>query len=71
MIMNHMRRTAATALTLQMMPDLSPSARGAARSAAMGLSYCSLFDFSCEEMEAYAHNCPSPHFLALLDAISP
>ena len=45
--------------------------RGSARCAARGLSYCNPFNFSCDEMEVYVHNCPSPHFLALLDAISP
>ena len=45
--------------------------RGAGRSASRGLSFCNAAAFDCEEMEIYAHNCPSPHYLALLDAISP
>ena len=47
------------------------SVRGSGRSAARGLSFCYAVDFDIEELNIYAHNCPSPHFLALLDAISP
>ena len=45
--------------------------RGTGRPAARGLSFCYATNFSPEKMEAYARNCPSPHYLALLDAISP
>ena len=43
--------------------------RGTGRSAARGLSFCYPIDFSPEELDAYANNCPSPHYLAFLDAI--
>ena len=45
--------------------------RGAGRSASRGLSFCNAAALSCTEMDVYAHNCPSPHYLALLDAVSP
>ena len=45
--------------------------RGPGRSAARGLSFCYAVDFDLEEMESYARNCPMPHYLAFLDAISP
>ena len=45
--------------------------RGAGRSASRGLSFCNAAVLNREEMDVYAHNCPSPHYLALLDAISP
>ena len=44
--------------------------RGTGRSAARGLSFCYPTDFSPEELDVYAKNCPSPHYLAFLDAIS-
>ena len=45
--------------------------RGMGRSAARGLSFCYAVDFDVEELEAYSRACPSPHYLAFLDAISP
>ena len=45
--------------------------RGAGRSAARGLSYCCATNFTPEELDIYARNCPSPHYLAFLDAVSP
>ena len=45
--------------------------RGYGRSAASGLSFCYAFDFDLKELDVYSNNCPSPHYLALLDAISP
>lgn len=45
--------------------------RGPGRSAARGLSYCYASDFSEEELNHYYWNCPSPHYLALMDAINP
>ncbi len=45
--------------------------RGTGRSAARGLSFCYAVDFDIDDMDTYADNCPSPHFLAFLDAISP
>ena len=47
------------------------SVRGSGRAAARGLSFCYATDFTPEELEVYAHNCPSASYLALLDAISP
>ena len=45
--------------------------RGAGRPAARGLSFCYATNFTIPELEVYARNCPSPNYLALLDAISP
>lgn len=47
------------------------SVRGAGRSGARGLSFCYPVAASPDELEIYAQNCPSPHYLAYLDAISP
>ena len=47
------------------------SVRGSGRAAARGLSFCYATDFTPEELDVYAHNCPSTNYLALLDAISP
>ena len=45
--------------------------RGTDRSSARGLSFCYATDFSVGGLEDYARNCPSPHYLAFLDAITP
>ena len=45
--------------------------RGPSRSAARGISFCYAVDFDLDEMDSYARNCPFPHYLAFLDAISP
>lgn len=45
--------------------------RGPGRSAARGLSFCYAVDFDFDELNSYARNCPLPHCLAFLDAISP
>ncbi len=45
--------------------------RGAGRPAARGISFCLPSDFDSDKLDVYAHNCPSPHYLAILDAISP
>ncbi len=45
--------------------------RGAGRPAARGLSFCYATSFLSDKLNVYAHNCPSSHYLALLDAISP
>ncbi len=45
--------------------------RGPGRSSARGLSYCYAVNFDKEELDEYAVNCPSAHYLAFLDAISP
>ena len=47
------------------------SVRGMGRSAARGLSFCYAVDFDSEELSIYAQSCPSPHYLAFLDAITP
>ncbi len=46
------------------------SVRGSGRSGALGLSFCFASDFDADELSVYARNCPSPSFLALLDAIN-
>ena len=44
--------------------------RGSGRPAARGLSFCYATNFSADKLAVYARNCPSPHYLALLDGIS-
>ena len=44
--------------------------RGPGRSGALGLSFCYAASFDIEELSVYARNCPSPHYLAFLDALS-
>ncbi len=46
------------------------SVRGPGRSGALGLSFCLAAGFDADELSVYARNCPSPSYLALLDAIS-
>ena len=46
------------------------SVRGNARSSAHGISFCAGMSLSARELEIYAKNCPSPHYLALLDALN-
>ncbi len=46
------------------------SVRGTGRSAARGLSFCFATDFTNAELDTYAANCPSPNYVALLDAVS-
>ena len=43
--------------------------RGNGRSGSCGLSFCQAVGLSPEELDVYAKNCKSPHYLALLDAI--
>ena len=45
--------------------------RGAGRPAARGISFCYATNFKGDRLDIYARNCPSPHYLAILDAISP
>ena len=45
--------------------------RGPGRSGARGISYCYAVDFDASELEIYSRNCPMPHYLAFLDAITP
>lgn len=54
-----------------MMDAVEYAVQGAGRSKAMGLSFCYAAEFSPAELDVYARNCPSPHYLALLDAITP
>ena len=44
--------------------------RGSGRAGARGISFCFATNFTPDRLDIYARNCPSPHFLALLDAIS-
>ncbi len=44
--------------------------RGEGRPAARGISFCLPTAFDHDGLDTYAQNCPSPHYLALLDAIS-
>ena len=44
--------------------------KGTGRSSARGISFCDAVGFTAEELEIYSKNCPSPYYLALLDAIS-
>ena len=44
--------------------------RGSGRSGARGLSFCYPPDHSPAELDVYALNCPCPHYLALLDAVT-
>ena len=43
--------------------------RGNARPRAQGMSFCAGMDLTAGELDVYAKNCPSPHYLALLDAL--
>ena len=45
--------------------------RGTGRSQARGIAYCYAPDFDASELDIYARNCPSAHYLAFLDAINP
>ena len=45
--------------------------RGSDRGSASGISYCYATDFSTQELDIYARNCPFAHYLAFLDAIHP
>ena len=45
--------------------------KGADREGAYGLSFCYAANFTEEELDVYAENCPLPNYLAFLDAISP
>ncbi len=45
--------------------------RGNGRTAALRLSFCYAPDFNNSELDIFALNCLSPHYLAFLDALSP
>lgn len=70
-----LRNSASAAMQMGMQESLAEAVdycvRGAGRPAARGLSFCFATDFMSDELDTYARNCPSPHYLALLDAISP
>ena len=68
-------RTAATPemqMTLQecLTETVDYCVRGSGRSAARGISFCYATNFTPDRLEIYARNCPSPNYLAMLDAIS-
>ena len=44
--------------------------KGSGRSKSKGLSFCFATALSDKELDIYAKNCPSPHYLALLDAVT-
>lgn len=46
-------------------------ARGSDHFGARGLSFCYAAVLSPEELDIYRKNCPSPHYLALVDALTP
>ena len=45
--------------------------RSTGRSKALGLSFFDIDGSTAAELEIYSRNCPSPHYLAFLDAITP
>ena len=47
------------------------SIRSPERSTALGLSFYDIDGNTPAELDSYARNCPSPHYLAFLDAITP
>ncbi len=47
------------------------STRGSGRAGARGLSFFYAAPFTPDVLDTYARNCPSAHYLALLDAINP
>ncbi len=47
------------------------NARGSDHFGARGLSFCYAVLLTPEEMDVYCKNCPSPSYLALIDALSP
>ena len=44
--------------------------RGSGRARSRGLSFCLAMGMTEEELNVYMRNCPSPHYLALLDAVT-
>ena len=54
-----------------LMDAVDYAVQGAGRSKALGISFCYASEFSPAELDVYARNCPSAHYLALLDAITP
>ncbi len=44
--------------------------RGMGRSQALGLSFCYPVSADTDELKTYAQNCPSPYYLAFLDAVT-
>ena len=47
------------------------NARGGDHFGARGISFCYAVTLTPEELDIYALNCPSPNYLALVDAVSP
>ena len=44
--------------------------RGSGRARSRGLSFCLAVDMNEAELDIYMRNCPSPHYLSILDAIT-
>ena len=44
--------------------------RGSGRARSKGLSFCLAAGLTDDELDVYMKNCPSPHYLALLDAVT-
>ena len=70
-----LRNSASAAVQLVMQQALADAVdyciHGAGRPQARGISFCLASNFQNDQLDVYARNCPSPHYLALLDAISP
>ena len=70
-----LRNSASSAMQMAMQQALADAVdycvHGAGRPQARGISFCLASNFQSDQLDVYAHNCPSPHYLALLDAISP
>jgi len=70
-----LRNSASAAMQLVMQQALADTVdycvHGAGRPQARGISFCMASNFQSDQLDIYARNCPSPHYLALLDAISP
>ncbi|MCR4877287.1 MAG: hypothetical protein K5922_08950 [Clostridiales bacterium] len=59
-----------TAMQYALVDAVDYCVRGTGRPAARGISFCYATNFSEKKLDVYARNCPSPNYLALLDAIS-
>ena len=70
-----LRTLADNSMQLRMQETLADAinycVHGAGRPASRGLSFCYPTTFASDRIEVYAKNCPSPYYLALLDAIGP
>lgn len=70
-----LRNSASAAMQLVMQQVLADAVdycvHGTGRPQARGISFCLASNFQSDQLDIYAHNCPSPQYLALLDAVSP